>query len=73
MMKRRKTPTKPRKPAKSADERGRVKKTLELIKPSMERAKKILGSENRPRSLTRLIEDLLDAEYTRMFEKEKKA
>lgn len=53
--------------AKTPEQRGRQKKTFEIVLPSLDRAQQILKSEVRPRSMTRLIEDLFDAEYDRLF------
>lgn len=58
--------------SKTPEQRGRKKKTFEIVQPSLERAQLILNSEHRPRSLTRLIEDLLDAEYDRLFSNKRK-
>lgn len=49
------------------EKRGRVKKTFEILLPTITRAEEILSQEARPRSMTRLIEDLLDAEHSKMF------
>lgn len=53
--------------------RNRQKKTFELLIPSVKQAQEILNNEIRPRSMTRLIEDLLSEEHARLFRNRKVA
>lgn len=55
--------------AKTTIKHRRQKKTFALLVPSLDKAQAILDAEKRPRSMTRLIEDLFDAEHDRLHGK----
>jgi len=48
------------------NERGKVRKTIDLDPPIAKRAHTMLRRDKRRRTFTRFIEDLLDAEYARI-------
>lgn len=51
------------------NDRGRVRKTIDLDPPIAKRTIRMLRTDKKRRTLTRFIEDLLDAEYERVFGK----
>lgn len=52
---------------------GKVHKTFNFDPATYRKAEAILKTETRPRSLTALIEDLWDAEYEKVCQRERAA
>lgn len=48
------------------NDRGKIRKTFDFQPEHYQKAEAILSKEKRPRSLTRLIEDLFEAEHQRV-------